>query len=106
MTSATATAPYPFVPTTSAMAASMRSRCDSRTTSRGAAWRPRGRAGVLMCAESVRLREQACFYDRTAPENAGMPATAEPHTAPTAPAGSEPRHVRVGIVGAGFAGLG
>jgi cation diffusion facilitator CzcD-associated flavoprotein CzcO len=34
-----------------------------------------------------------------------MTATAEPLNDPTMP-GSEPRHVRVGIVGAGFAGLG
>src|SRR6185436_16601244 len=53
-------------------------------------------------AKSVRFREQTCFYE----ENASpMTASADPLTDPATPA-TAPRHVRVGIVGAGFGGLG
>src|SRR3954471_2171571 len=102
MTSATATGPYPFAPTTSAIAASRRPRWDSHTTSRGAAWRPRGRADVRIAPTVYASGNNRVSTKR---EREPMTATAEPLTDPATPA-TAPRHVRVGIVGAGFAGLG
>src|SRR3954471_11462614 len=84
------------------MAASMRPRWDSRTTSRDAACRPRGRAGTLIARTVYASGNSSVSTTEIAPD---MTAPAQPHTEPPATP-SEPRHVRVGIVGAGFAGLG
>src|SRR3954467_14252583 len=108
MTSGTATAPHPSSPTAVAIAASSRPRWDSRTTSRGAAWRPRGRResvsdGVVTDTKVYASREQPCFYDRP-PFGRASPTTPPPEP-PADPPNPDPapRRVRVGIVGAGFA---
>src|SRR4051812_49702514 len=84
MTSATATARYPLAATAVAIAASIRPRCDAWTTSRGAAWRPRGSGGAGDGGAGIAARVYAPGTHMFLRE----------------------RHVRVGIIGAGFAGLG
>src|SRR4051794_1278761 len=78
------------------MAASRRPRWDSMTTSRDAAWRPRGRArpkGVCGCA----LMETSVYTGDTL-----VPTKRESRGRDT----TMTDHARVAILGAGFAGLG
>src|SRR5919197_1198075 len=108
MTSATTTPAYPFSATATAIAASSRPRCERQTTSRGAAWRPRGSGGAASATSGMGQSVYSPGNNNVSTKSerlATMTATAEPLTDP--PAGdARPRHVRVGIVGAGVAGLG
>src|SRR3954463_5562901 len=80
----------------------MRPRWEFRTTSRGAACLPRGRAGERIACHTLYASGNKSVSTIEADP---MTATAEPLTDAPSPA-TEPRHVKVGIVGAGFAGLG
>src|SRR4051794_28903613 len=86
------------------MATSIRSRWDSATTARGAACRPRGRPRSAWVGPRTLMETLLYHRDTSVP-------TSDPGAAPMTPTsqhanGTAPHHVRVGIIGAGFGGLG
>src|SRR3954453_513314 len=94
------------------MPTSSRSRWDSATTSRGAAWRPRGRTrsgpGRVW---SVALMETLLYHRDTSVPSSDTRSRRPMSQHPTTDRDDRftklpPQHVRVGIVGAGFGGLG